>query len=101
MAVALWGLARLSTGFLPLEDQGYLIVAGSFRMALRWNAPAGDGRGRRRSPKCRGSNQVLAIAGISVLDGSASLANAGVDYVVLKPWSEARRRARALGRLYA
>ena len=31
--------------------------------------------------------QVIAIAGISVLDNSATLANAGVAYVVLKDWS--------------
>ena len=27
IAVAAWGLARVPTGFLPIEDQGYLIVA--------------------------------------------------------------------------
>ncbi len=32
--------------------------------------------------------QVIAISGISVLDNSAPLANAGVAYVVLKDWSE-------------
>ena len=31
---------------------------------------------------------MIAIAGISVLDNSATLANAGVAYVVLKDWSE-------------
>src|SRR4029078_784036 len=27
IAVAIWGLARVPTGFLPIEDQGYLLVA--------------------------------------------------------------------------
>src|SRR5262249_58132133 len=31
--------------------------------------------------------QVISIAGVSVLDNNATLANAGVAYVVLKDWS--------------
>ncbi|MBN8980623.1 MAG: efflux RND transporter permease subunit, partial [Rhizobiales bacterium] len=34
-----------------------------------------------------GVEQVIGIAGISALDGNASLANAGVGYIVLKEWS--------------
>ena len=49
----------------------------------------GDGPGRRRSRKqTPGVDQVVTIAGISPLDNSASLANAGVAYMTLKPWSE-------------
>jgi HAE1 family hydrophobic/amphiphilic exporter-1 len=33
-------------------------------------------------------DRVIAIAGVSVLDNSATLANAGVAYVVLKDWSK-------------
>jgi HAE1 family hydrophobic/amphiphilic exporter-1 len=35
-----------------------------------------------------GVAQVVTIAGVSVLDNSATLANAGVAYIILKPWSE-------------
>ena len=38
--------------------------------------------------KTPGVDQVLTVAGLSPLDNSASLANAGVAYVTLKPWSE-------------
>ena len=38
--------------------------------------------------KTPGVDQVVTIAGISPLDNSASLANAGVAYVTLKPWSQ-------------
>ncbi len=38
--------------------------------------------------KVPGVQQVIGIGGVSVLDNSAQLANAGVDYVMLKPWSE-------------
>ncbi|MFX6911503.1 hypothetical protein ABTH68_19775, partial [Acinetobacter baumannii] len=37
-----------------------------------------------------GVQQVITIAGISALDNSASLANAGVAYIILKDW-EARK----------
>ena len=35
-----------------------------------------------------GVQDVICIAGISVLDNSASLSNAGVAYVILKDWSQ-------------
>ena len=38
--------------------------------------------------KTPGVDQVVTVAGISPLDNSASLANAGVAYVTLKPWSQ-------------
>ena len=37
-----------------------------------------------------GVDQVVAISGISPLDNNATLANAGVAYVVLKDWSQRR-----------
>ena len=88
--VAFFGLSRVPTGFLPIEDQGYLLVA---RAAARRRL-ARPHRKRRssRSPRSRSKDDsvahVIAIAGISVLDNSATLANAGVAYVVLKDWSE-------------
>src|SRR5438270_12860658 len=38
--------------------------------------------------KTPGVDQVVTVAGISPLDNSASLSNAGVTYVTLKPWSQ-------------
>jgi len=89
IAGAIWGLGRLPTSFLPIEDQGYLIVGVQL--------PDGASLGRvqttldqvsaiaRKDPAV---DQVLTIAGISAIDNSASLANAGVAYVVLKDWSQ-------------
>ena len=57
-------------------------------------APRSSARRRRwtRSPRSPqdtpGVDQVVTIAGISALDNSAALANAGVAYVILKDWSE-------------
>ena len=89
IGLAFWGLARVPTAFIPLEDQGYLIVS----------AQLPDGSSLERTQKVMekvtnvakgipGVDQVVAISGISVLDNSASLPNAGVAYVILKNWDE-------------
>jgi hydrophobic/amphiphilic exporter-1 (mainly G- bacteria), HAE1 family len=84
-----YGFSRVPTGFLPIEDQGYLLAA----------VQLPDGASLERTQKVldqvsavahktAGVAQVVTIAGVSVLDNSASLANAGVAYIILKPWSE-------------
>ena len=89
VALAGWGLTRVPAGFIPIEDQGYLLVA----------AQLPDGASLERTQKAMdqiakiaretpGVDQVVTVAGISPLDNSASLANAGVAYVTLKPWSQ-------------
>ncbi|MFL6790741.1 MAG: efflux RND transporter permease subunit [Bradyrhizobium sp.] len=83
-----YGLSRVPTGFIPLEDQGYLLAAVQL--------PDGAALDRTQrvldqvsevAGKAPGVEQVLSIAGISALDNSSSLANAGVAYLVLKEWS--------------
>jgi HAE1 family hydrophobic/amphiphilic exporter-1 len=89
MALAFWGLARVPTGFLPIEDQGYLLVA--------IQLPDGAALGRTQTAlqqvatiaaKDQSVARVITIAGVSALDNNATLANAGVAYVVLKDWSK-------------
>ena len=87
IAIGGYGLSRVPTGFLPIEDQGYLISA----------VQLPDGASIERTQKVLdqvseivgktpGVAQVITIAGISALDNSASLANAGVAYIILKDW---------------
>jgi HAE1 family hydrophobic/amphiphilic exporter-1 len=87
IAIGGYGLSRVPTGFLPIEDQGYLIAAVQL--------PDGAALDRTQSVLDRvseiasqtpGVAQVITIAGISALDNSASLANAGVGYIILKDW---------------
>jgi hydrophobic/amphiphilic exporter-1 (mainly G- bacteria), HAE1 family len=89
VAVGVWGIARLPTAFIPIEDQGYVLIA----------AQLPDGASLERTQRTLdeidkiaratpGVDQALEIAGISVLDGNASLSNAGAVYVVLKDWHE-------------
>ena len=89
IGLAGYGLTRLPTAFLPIEDQGYVLIA----------AQLPDGASKQRTDEVMsqveaiakatpGVERVLTISGISVLDNSASLANAGVAYVVLDDWGK-------------
>src|SRR6201986_2011690 len=89
IGLAFFGLSRVPTGFLPLEDQGYLLVA----------VQLPDGAALERTQKVLQQvsaiaqkdpsvANVIGISGVSALDNNATLANAGVAYVVLKDWSE-------------
>jgi HAE1 family hydrophobic/amphiphilic exporter-1 len=87
VAAAVWGLTRVPTAFLPDEDQGYLIVS----------AQLPDGAAKERTDavmqqisgavgKLPGVDHVVTVSGVSILDNMATLANAGVAFVVLKDW---------------
>ncbi|HET6307520.1 MAG TPA: efflux RND transporter permease subunit, partial [Rhodopila sp.] len=88
MGAGIFGLARLPTGFLPLEDQGYFLVSvqlpDSASLDRTQAVMATVQKAVRAVP---GVQDVVTISGISVLDNSASLSNAGVAYVILKDWS--------------
>src|SRR5262249_26689776 len=87
VAAPFYGFTRIPTGFLPIEDQGYLLAS----------VQLPDGASLERTQKVLdrvttiarqtpGVRQVVAIAGVSVLDNSAPLANAGVAYIILDDW---------------
>ena len=85
---AIWGLGRLPTAFIPIDDQGYLIGAVQL--------PDGASLGRTTTSlqevtkialQVPGVDQVIAISGLSLLDNSAQLPNAGACWFMLKPFS--------------
>ena len=87
--LGVWGIARLPTAFIPNEDQGYAMIAVQL--------PDGAALGRtvnslneatKIALATPGVKQVITIAGISVLDNSATLANAGVNYVIFDDWKK-------------
>ncbi len=89
-----WGVARLPTAFIPLEDQGYVLVGVQLpEGASLERTQAALAEASRIARETPGVAQAIEIAGVSVLDNNASLPNAGVIYVVLKDWAE-RERAR-------
>ncbi|GLS17950.1 transporter [Labrys miyagiensis] len=89
IAGAGYGFSRVATGFLPIEDQGYFLAAvqlpdgASLERTQKVLVEASDAV--RKVP---GVSEAIAIAGVSPLDNSASLANAGVVYVMLDDWSK-------------
>ena len=89
MAAGGYGIARLPGAFLPIEDQGYFLIA----------VQLPDGAALERTQRVMdevtriaggtdGVETVVAIGGVSALDNNVPLANAGVAYVVLKDWSK-------------
>jgi HAE1 family hydrophobic/amphiphilic exporter-1 len=93
--VAVWGIARLPTAFIPNEDQGYLMIAAQLpdAAALGRTTTALE-HATKLALDTPGVDQVIAISGLSPLDNFADLANAGVCFVVLKPWDQ---RSKATG----
>ena len=87
-ALTAWGFGRLPTGFLPTEDQGY-IVAG-----IQLPDSASQARTRRVVDEV---NAIIAetpgiaawntVGGNSILDG-ATASNAATFYIVFEPWEE-------------
>lgn len=87
VALAIMGLSRIPTGFIPMEDQGYLIM----------NVLLPDGATLDRTvsvldelstkaSKIDGIENIIAIDGVSLLDNNASLSNSGILYVMFKDW---------------
>jgi|tagenome__1003787_1003787.scaffolds.fasta_scaffold20987204_1 HAE1 family hydrophobic/amphiphilic exporter-1 len=89
LAAAGYGFARLPGGFLPIEDQGYLIAL--VQLPQGASLERSQNTMQKVFEKARntpGVAQLITIAGVSPLDNSATLASAGVAYIVLKDWSE-------------
>jgi HAE1 family hydrophobic/amphiphilic exporter-1 len=100
VGLAGWGLTRIPTGFIPTEDQGYMMIA----------VQLPDGASLERTERVMdavtkialsipGADNIIVIGGISALDNSASLANAGIAYLNLKEWSQ-RGRGEDLRSIY-
>ena len=95
-----YGMSRVATGFLPIEDQGYLLAS--------IQLPDGAALGRTQkvmeqvsqvAKATPGVSQVVTITGISALDNNSTLSNAGLAYIILKDWS-AREKGEDLGSIF-
>ena len=89
IGISFYGFSRVPTGFLPTEDQGYLIAIVQLPdgASLERTQKVLD-RVNEIARKTPGVDHVITIAGMSALDNSATLANAGVAYMMLKNWGE-------------
>ena len=93
-AAGIWGIARLPTAFIPNEDQGYLMIVAQLPdgAALGRTTAALD-QTTKIAQDAPGVDKVIAISGLSALDNFADLANAGVSFIVLKPWDQRSKAA--------
>ena len=96
--LAVYSLSRVPTAFLPIEDQGYFLIAVQLPegAALERTTRALDDVTKRVRAQ-PGVDRVVAIAGLAALNDNASLANAGIAYVILKDWSERGKGEGLLG----
>jgi HAE1 family hydrophobic/amphiphilic exporter-1 len=100
IALACIGLAALPTSFIPIEDQGYVLLAVQLPDAasLERTQRAVE-EVTRTALATPGVEHAVAIGGISALDNNASLPNAAAIYVTLTDWSK-RGRGQDLLSLY-
>lgn len=88
IALAFWGMSRVPTSFLPIEDQGYVLIAlklpdgSSLQRTDRVVAEA-----TKAAMATPGVENVIGISGVSPIDNNATLFNAGALYVMFKDWS--------------
>ena len=89
MGGAVYQFTEIPTAFLPIEDQGYVLVSVQLpdRASLERTQKALDKVGDIARSLSE-VEQIIAIAGISPLDGNASSSNAGVVYVMLKDFAK-------------
>ncbi len=100
VAVALVGFMRIPGGFLPLEDQGYVLIGAQLPDAASLGrTQAVMNQIQKAARGVPGVDQVVSISGVSVLDNNATLANGGVAYVILKDWS-VRKKGQDLRSIY-
>ncbi|MGE0564257.1 MAG: efflux RND transporter permease subunit [Pseudolabrys sp.] len=97
VGLTFYAFSKVPTGFIPPEDQGYMIATVQLPDgASLVRTQAVLDKVSKLARETDGVKQVVTIAGVSPLDGNASLASSGVSYIILKDWAE---RGRKLGLL--
>ena len=89
VGLAIFGLSKIPTGFIPIEDQGYVVL----NVMLPDGATLGRTEQvlkklRKEVAEVGGVKDVISIGGISLLDSNASLSSGGVLYVMFEEWSK-------------
>lgn len=89
IGASVYGLTRVPTGFIPNEDQGYLLVSVQLPRAAsleRTQKAMQDVRDVVNAVP--GVDRIITIGGISAIENNSPKPNAGALYVTLKPWEE-------------
>ena len=95
IAVSMYGFTKIPTGFIPNEDQGYLMATVELPAgASLERTQAAMNEVRAAAQKIDGVENVVSIGGVSLLDSFSPDPSAGGMFIVLKPWGE---RSKAKG----
>ncbi|MDR6954612.1 HAE1 family hydrophobic/amphiphilic exporter-1 [Ancylobacter sp. 3268] len=101
IGVSIWGITRVPTGFLPTEDQGYVMIGAQLPDAASLErTQAVMQKVSKIAGDTPGVEDVIAISGVSILDNNATLPNAGVAYVMLKDWDIRDKAGQGLLEIY-
>ena len=87
VVIAIAGFIRIPTGFIPLEDQGYMMM--SIMLPDGASLSRTEEVMKRVTTKVQkvpGVKNTISLEGISLLDNNASLSNAGAIYIMLDDW---------------
>ena len=88
VGVTFWGFNMLPTGFLPMEDQGYVMASAQLPDAasLERTREVSD-RMNAIFSKTPGVSDYLTIGGYSLLDSTGS-SNAATSFIIFKDWGK-------------
>jgi hydrophobic/amphiphilic exporter-1 (mainly G- bacteria), HAE1 family len=88
IVATVWAFSRVPTGFIPYEDQGYMLaivqLPDGASLGRTQDALAHVSTLARKNP---GVKEVVSIAGVSPLDNNSSLSSSGIAYIILKDWA--------------
>ena len=88
VVLTVWWFGKMPTGFLPTEDQGYLLVSAELPPAASLQRThAVTDELQTMIAELPGVDDTVIIGGRSLLDNTAS-SNSATIYVILKEWSE-------------
>ena len=86
-AASIWGLTRAPTGFIPTEDQGYVMAIVQLPDAASLGrTQAVMSELAKAIQSVPGVAHTIQIGGVSPIENNAALGNAGIIYAMLKPW---------------
>ncbi len=89
IGIAVWLFGTLPRGFLPTEDQGYVLVSTELPQAAslqRTHAVAEKMNAVYKT--IPGIKDWVTVGGISLLEGFAAKSNSAVTFVILENWSQ-------------
>lgn len=100
IAASLIGLTMIPSGFIPNEDQGFLLVSVTLPDAASLERTE-DGMKKvvEVLQKVPGVETVVVIGGINLINNSSSQSNSGGLYVILKQWED-RGKGQSLKEIY-